>query len=329
MSINRIVRGMKAPAALMILVSGAVSAITLTGTLNSHDPAALVKDGSRYYHFTTGTGVWYSTSTNLINWTPGPSTVFPSGQWPSWINSAVPGFGGNFWAPDVIYMNGYYWLYYCASTFGSSRSAIGVTRSTSLQNPNWQDQGVVVQSNGSSGAFNAIDPALFRDTNGNVYMSYGSWFGGIAIIRINPATGKMMSSTNTTKIAGGGGASWEAPYIVREGSYYYLFVNRGNCCQGVNSTYRIVVGRSTSVTGPYLNQSGGNLNSSDGTNVLTSSGKYIGPGHFGLFRENGCNYVSTHYYDGNNNGNPKLDILRMTLSNGWPVLTRNFTVGAC
>lgn len=309
--------------------AGNAGAVNLSGNINSHDPAGLIKDGGTYYHFTTGSGVWYSYSTNLTHWTPASATVFRSGQWPAWINTAVPGFAGNFWAPDAIYMNGYYYLYYSASTFGSSRSAIGVTRTASLVSPSWQDQGVVVQSNGSSNVINAIDPALFTDTNGNVYMSYGSWFGGIAVVQINPSTGKIANGATPTKIAGGNGADWEAPYIVKEGSYYYLFVNRGNCCRRTNSTYRIVVGRATSITGPYVNRSGGNLNSTDGTTVLATSGKYIGPGHFGLLREGSCKYVSTHYYDGNDNGNAKLDILSLTFSNGWPSLTRNFTVGAC
>jgi arabinan endo-1,5-alpha-L-arabinosidase len=89
------------------------------------------------------------------------------------------------------------------------------------------------------------------------------------------------------------------------------------------------VGRSTSITGPYLSQSGVNLNSGDGTTVLGTSGKYVGPGHFGLLREGNCRYVSTHYYDRDDNGNPKLDILSLTFSNGWPTLTRNFVVGSC
>jgi arabinan endo-1,5-alpha-L-arabinosidase len=316
---------------LLVFFATSSSAITLTGVVNSHDPAGLVKDGSVYYHFTTGTGVWYSFSNNITQWTPGPRTVFPSGQWPSWINSAVPGFGGNFWAPDVIHMNGSYYLYYSASTFGSSRSAIGVVRSNSLSNPNWQDLGMVVSSNGSSGVINAIDPAMFRDANGNVYMSYGSWFGGIAVVQINPSTGKVMSGSTPVKIAGanGAGRDWEAPYIVREGNFYYLFVNRGNCCQGLNSTYRIVVGRSTNINGPYLSQSGVDLNRGDGTTVLSTSDRYVGPGHFGLLREGNCRYVSVHYYDRNANGAPKLDILHMTFSNGWPSLTRNFVVGSC
>src|SRR3990167_5017878 len=119
---------------LLALFCAAVQAVTITGVPNSHDPAGLIKDGDTYFHFTTGQGIWYSTSTNLTHWSATANPVFPSG-WPGWINSAVPGFTGAFWAPDVIQMKGYYYLYYSASTFGSSRSAIGVARSVSLKNP--------------------------------------------------------------------------------------------------------------------------------------------------------------------------------------------------
>ena len=292
-------------------------AITLTGTINSHDPGTITKDGGTYFHFTTGQRIWYSTSTNLTAWTAGPSTVFANG-WPTWINTAVPGFAGEFWAPDVIKLGSYYYLYYSVSTFGSSKSAIGVARSTSLVSPSWTDLGAVIQSDGSSTTINAIDPALFKDNDGRVYMSYGSWFGGIGLTEIDTNTGKAMGSV--TKIYGTTtGESLEAPYITRDGNYYYLFVNRGNCCQGSNSTYYIQVARSTNIFGPYTNEQAFIPNLSDT--------KYKGPGHVGLLKENGCNYVSTHYYDLNDAGNPKLDIVKMTYVNGWPTYTRNFTFG--
>lgn len=297
-----------------LLVSLHAGAVELNGVINSHDPATIVEENGRYYHFTTGDGIWYSYSDDLITWTPGPGTVFPVGTWPSWINGEVPGFAGHFWAPGIIHMNGYYYLYYSASTFGSSTSAIGVVRTSSLANPNWQDLGMVVDSNGGSNEINAIDPALFRDDDGKVYMSYGSWFGGIAVVEINTNSGKMIGTP--TWLYGGGHQSIEAPYITKEGGYYYLFVNHGNCCQGVNSTYQVHVGRSSNVFGPY---SGFNL-------LLGSSGKYIGPGHVGLVERGDCDYVSVHYYDGNDNGNAKLDILKLTYSNGWPQLTRNFSL---
>jgi len=301
----------------LVCMSFNATALTLTGTDNSHDPAALVRDGSTYYHFTTGNGIWYSTSTNLTHWTAAPQPVFPSG-WPSWIDSAVPGFEGHFWAPDAIYMNGYYYLYYSVSTFGSSRSAIGVVRTPSLNNPNWQDQGMVISSNGGSNEKNAIDPALFRDDDGRVYMSYGSWFDGIGVVEINPSTGKTIGSV--THLYGGGHQSIEAPYITKNNGYYYLFVNRGTCCDGLNSTYYIEVGRATSITGPY---------SGWRTILPNRDGKYHGPGHIGLLQEGSCNYVSTHYYDATDNGTARLDILSMIYANGWPVLSRDFTPGNC
>lgn len=288
-------------------------AVDLTGLLNSHDPATLIQDGDTYWHFTTGNGIWSSISTNLIHWEASDEPVFPVGSWPSWINDYVPDFGGHFWAPDIIFMNGKYYLYYSCSTWGSSRSAIGVVMTESLNSPDWQDLGVVVSSNGSSTAINAIDPGLFRDTDGRIYMTYGSWFGGIGIVEIDSVYG--ISISETTHVYGGDHQSIEASTIIKENGYYYLIVNRGNCCQGINSTYYITAGRSTHVMGPY----------SDFRTILASEGKYIGPGHFGLFRKDGCNYVSIHYYDGNDNGRAKLDILKMTFFDGWSELTRDFT----
>ncbi|MCU6435687.1 family 43 glycosylhydrolase [Undibacterium sp. Jales W-56] len=292
------------------------SAIDLSGLQNAHDPGTITKDEDTYFNFTTGTGIWYSTSKDLTSWTGGPGPVFST--YPAWIKNKIPNFGGSFWAPDVIHMNGYYYIYYSVSSFGSSVSAIGVARSASLKNPGWTDLGIVVESYGGSAEINAIDPAVFRDHNGKIYLSYGSFFGGIGVAEINQSTGKLASGV--THILGGGGSDMEAPYITRNGDYYYLFVNRGKCCQGVNSTYYIEVSRSTSVTGPYTD-----------TRIALPNvdGKYKGPGHIGVLKDNGCNYVSTHYYDLNDGGNAKLDLLKMTYSGGWPNLTRNFSVASC
>ena len=289
-----------------------VNALELTGITNSHDPSTLAKDGNTYFQFTTGEGIWFSRSSDMVNW-GNPGTVFDTG-WPNWINDAVPDFDGHFWAPDIIQMGDYYYLYYSASTFGSSRSAIGVVRTTSLNNPNWQDLGVVVQSYGGNNEINAIDPALFRDHDGRVYMSYGSWFGGLGIAEVNQNNGKLSSSVQP--IFGGNHQSIEAPYIARNGDYYYLFFTRGNCCQGVNSTYQVQVARSNSVFGPYTGER--NL-------IPNVSGNRKGPGHIGIIKQDGCNYTTTHYYDLNDNGAAKLDIQRMDFVGGWPTMTSNFS----
>jgi arabinan endo-1,5-alpha-L-arabinosidase len=309
-------------AVLLFLSSFTCSALDLTGVQNAHDPGTLTKDGDTYFNFTTGTGIWYSTSTDLVNWTGGPAPVFTT--YPSWIANKVPNFSGSFWAPDVVYMNGYYYLYYSVSTFGTSNSAIGVARSKSLKSPSWTDLGIVIQSNGGSTELNAIDPAVFRDHDGKVYMAYGSFFGGIGVAEINQSTGKL--ATNVTQLLGGNGLDMEGAYITRNGQYYYLFVNRGKCCQGSNSTYYVEVYRSTSVNGPYT---GGNTYGGTNTvmpNVDSTAPNHKGPGHVGVLKQDGCNYVSTHYYDTNDSGNAKLQILKMTYdANGWPVMTRNFT----
>ncbi len=304
---------------------------TLSGDIIMHDPSTLIKEGNKYWTFTTGDGINAVYSTDLFNWTRGSKPVFKSGTWPSWINTYVPKFAGGFWAPDIAYMNGRYYLYYSCSTFGSSASAIGVASSPTLEQSSpdykWTDLGMVVSSS-SPGDVNAIDPSVFKNTNGKVYLTYGSYFNGIGIVELNPATGKVKSGVHLKRIAGGGSSSFEASCLIKEGNYYYLFVNRADCCKGPYSTYYIVTGRSLSPTGPFYDKNGINLRGSGnvggGTTVLVTSGRYIGPGHFGLLRDNGRNIVSTHYYDGNYYGEPKLDISDLQFSDdGWPVISRD------
>ncbi|QJX48201.1 family 43 glycosylhydrolase [Hymenobacter taeanensis] len=312
--------------ALLIVLLGwpSAPACALQGALGVHDPSTIVKEGNKYWIFATGQGIYSMYSTDLVNWTPGPRTVFVNNAYPGWINGKVPGFAGNFWAPECIFLNGKYYLYYSCSTFGSKVSAIGLATNVTLDptSPNykWEDQGEVVSTSASSDV-NAIDPAVFRDTNGDVWLSYGSFFGGIRVTQLSATTGKPTGGT-THAVANG---NPEAAYLTKNGSFYYLFVNRGACCNGVNSTYYMVVGRSASPTGPFLDQNGADLNNGGGTVVLNAAGRYIGPGHTGIYEENGVSYFSHHYYDGFDNGAPKLGIAKLTwTAAGWPSVTRDW-----
>ncbi|RSZ57445.1 family 43 glycosylhydrolase [Massilia atriviolacea] len=288
-------------------------AIELAGLRNAHDPGTVTRDGDTWFNFTTGeNGIWHSTSRDLVTWSAQGKPVFST--YPGWIANKIPGFTGSMWAPDVIHMNGHYYLYYSVSAWGTTTSAIGVARSPSLKNPAWTDLGIVVESFGGHAEINAIDPALFRDHDGKVYMSYGSFFGGIGVARIDQASGKLAGSV--TRILGAGHQDIEAPYITRDGQYYYLFVNRGACCKLADSTYYVQVLRATSVTGPY---------SGARTILPNTDGKYKGPGHVAVLKQDGCHYVSTHYYDLTDKGNAKLDFLKMSYSGGWPAMTRNFS----
>lgn len=303
----------------------------LSGDLIIHDPSTMIKEGNKYWAFTSGNGISSMYSTDLFNWTRGSRQVFQGDRWPSWINTYVPNFKGYFWAPDISFIEGKYYLYYSCSTLGVPISAIGVATSPTLDQNSpdykWTDLGMVVYSS-SVNDVNAIDPSVFKDTNGKVYLTYGSYFNGIGVIELNPATGKVKAGAHLKRVAGGSASSFEASCLVKEGNYYYLFVNRSFCCKGPNSTYYVVTGRSLSPTGPFFDKNGINLRGSGsvagGTTVMVTSGRYIGPGQFGLLRDNGRNIVSTHYYDGDYYGESKLDIagLRFT-DDGWPVITRD------
>lgn len=282
-----------------------------------HDLSTIVKEKDRYYTFYTSNGVEYAYSTDLCTWRRG-GAIFSSG-FPSWIKTYVSGFAGNFWAPDVFYMNNSWHVYYSCSTFGSRQSAIGLATTKSLGSPVWEDKGMVVFTNNSSN-HNAIDPAIMRH-DGKVWLAYGSFWSGIVITELDSITGKPVNKDNLKYIANN---DPEAAGIIHHGDYYYLFFNRGKCCDGIKSTYYINVGRSTTPTGPFMDKSGKSTSSGGGTTILKTQGRFIGPGHFGFFSENGKEYMSYHYYDANQNGASKLKISTLSWQDGWPVVNTDF-----
>ncbi|TCO07115.1 family 43 glycosylhydrolase [Natronoflexus pectinivorans] len=301
------------------------------GANGIHDPSTIIKHEGVYHVFGTGHGgnpeqgvplvsLIHLTSTDLIHWTE-VEPVFESGTWPEWINDYVSDFGGIFWAPDIIFMNGLYHLYYSVS-MGDRPCAIGLTTSPDLNN--WTDRGMVIYSDHSS-IYGSIDPAVFEDAEGDYWMVFGSHLRGIWITEIDPETGKRPENATLTNIAGG--VNWidyEASYVIYHDGFYYLFFTQGACCRLMESTYRVYMGRSTNPKGPYLDKNGLSLLQGGRTLSLETSGRYIGPGHYGLLKEDGRNIISLHYYDGRSNGYPRLDLVDMEFGeDGWPVVTRD------
>ncbi|HYG21747.1 MAG TPA: arabinan endo-1,5-alpha-L-arabinosidase [Verrucomicrobiae bacterium] len=286
--------------------------------VRAHDPSTIIKDKDRYWVFHTGRGVMSYYSTNLVNWLPGPR-VFTDP--PEWVSSEVPeNRNSHFWAPDIIHLNGEYHLYYSVSSFGKNHSVIALATNPALDpdDPSfkWSDRGVVMRSF-STNRFNAIDPALIQDKDGKVWMSFGSFWSGIKMIELDPKTGKriapdsaLYSLARTSEI--------EAPFIHRHGDAYYLFVNWGICCRGVNSTYEIRVGKSDRITGPYVDADGKDLADGGGTLVLKTADQFIGPGHAGIFVENGTHWFGCHYYDGSRRGAPTFSLHPLQWVDGWP-----------
>lgn len=306
---------------LALAIFSGNKAFALQGFPGAHDPSTIVKRNGVYHVWATGDQVYHLTSTDLINWTPA-APVFAAGTWPGWINTYVAGFKGNFWAPECVFMNGKYYLYYSCS-LGQRPCAIGVATSTDLTT--WTDQGMVVYSDNAT-PYGSIDPAVFTDAQGKVWMAFGSHLSGNWLVQLDPATGKRLDA-NIKNIAGASPyCENEASYVMQHGGYYYLFYNKGICCAGVTSTYYVQMGRSMNPTGPYLDKNGVDLLLGGGTNFLVGQSNYVGPGHVGLFVENGVNYLTYHYYNARANGAPTLGIgsLNWDAATGWPAATQDW-----
>ncbi len=325
---------------LMVKMAGlcmgqATGPFPLYGNYYLHDPGTLIKDGSTYFIYGDGQGISGVASTDLRNWSA-TSPVFP-GNPPPWTTNAVVGFTGYFWAPDIAYFNGRYNLYYACSSWGTINSAIGLVTSPSLTSPVWTDQGKVIQSNYPSTpdtdltSYNCIDPSIMVDTNGTVWLAFGSYSDGILIMQIDPTTGKRISANSPISRVSNNGPVFfsnteEGSCLYQHGGYYYLFVNFGGCCAGVNSTYNIRVGRSPIVTGPYYDRNGVNMVNGGGTMVLESNARYIGPGHAAIMNDNGTNWFTFHYYDGKNNGAATIGLMQLNwTADGWPALTNDWS----
>jgi arabinan endo-1,5-alpha-L-arabinosidase len=269
-----------------------------------HDPSTIIKCKDEFWFFPTGRGVPSWHSKDLVGWQRGPS-IFSTNAL-SWVAQAVPANTNmNYWAPDVTCLDGRYLLYYSASSFGKNVSGIGLATSPTLD-PNdpaygWTDQGLVVASTVKDD-FNAIDPAIFHDTNnGSLWLTFGSFWSGIKMIQLDPKTGKRLAPDSRVYSLAHY-KSIEASYLYQHDGCYFLFVNWGMCCRGANSTYAIHVGRSKNVTGPYLDKDGKDMLYGGGTLFLDSTKPYIGPGHAGIIVDNGTNWFSCHYEAGVNVG---------------------------
>lgn len=283
-----------------------------------HDPSSIVRCGAAYWFFSTGTGISSWRSNDLISWQRGPR-VFE--EMPSWVTDIVPHQRGHFWAPSIIQCSDRYLLYYSVSSFGENTSAIALASTPTLDPDEagyqWTDHGIVIQSK-QSDDFNAIDPAVTLTDAGELWMSFGSFWSGLKLIQLDSQSGlRIQNDSPVYSIAHA--PEIEAPFILQQEGWFYLFVNWGKCCRGVESTYNIRVGRSRDITGPYLDKQGTDLVNGGGSLLMKTEGPFIGPGHVGIFSDCGRQRLSCHYYDGIKRGQPMLSIQELSWTEeGWP-----------
>jgi arabinan endo-1,5-alpha-L-arabinosidase len=275
--------------------------------------------------FCTGAGVRVRTSPDLIDWgKPSPSKVFD--QTPDWVREAIPN-QGDMWAPDISYWNGKYHLYYAVSTFGSNRSVIGLATNPTLDSSDpayqWTDEGLVIESTLAS-TYNCIDPNFIMDVDGNPWLAFGSFWTGIKLRRLDATTGKPSTEDTTLydlaqRFENNGAV--EAPFIIRRGEFYYLFVSFDACCQGRDSTYNVQMGRARAITGPYFDRDGVEMLKGGGTQITFPTDRWKGPGHCAVLQYAAADYLIYHAYDAQNSGIPTLQIDQIVWDDeGWPAL---------
>jgi len=281
-----------------------------------HDPSTIVEEGGDAWCFSTGMGVSLLKRDEDGRWRRAGS-VFERGATPEWHRKEVPENRGHLWAPDVIRVGERWWVYYSVSSFGKNHSAIGLASTESLEKPDWKDEGLVIRSRRGD-RFNAIDPAVIRDGE-RLWMSFGSFWDGIMLVELDPETG-LLKEPDARPRQLANYPEIEAPFIHKEGEWYYLFVNWGKCCRGVNSTYEIRVGRSKDIEGPYVDRNGDALRQGAGTPVLATEGRYIGPGHASIFAKNGKQWLVHHFYDRERRGRSELRMVELRWKDGWPVV---------
>jgi len=278
----------------------------VTDTLMAHDPVMAYERGT-YYLLSTGMGLQWATSRDRRTWVVQPTPFIE--QIPEWTRDSVPGFRNHVWAPDILRWHDRWWLAYSCSTFGKNTSAIGLMTADRL-NGQWRDEGCLVASREKRDDWNAIDPCFVVDDADELWMAWGSFWDGIQLAKIekeallarldtlNKPTGAPTSiigkaktiarrhrpgdpnaaENPTSKYAGRNAI--EAPFILKHGGWYYLFVSWDYCCRGAKSNYRVAVGRSQQVDGPYLDREGRPMVDGGGTVVIEGDHRdYEAAGH--------------------------------------------------
>ena len=304
------------------------TAPAMRGDLRIHDPSVIVDNG-HWVSFQTGDegglfqgAIKLKTSPDGITWTN--AGAIGKGV-PKWTQKENGYKSLNIWAPSASKHGDRWYLYYSVSSFGLQFSSIGLMTNDAFDptkpGDGWQDQGLVLKSTGRDD-FNAIDPYRIDTSDGRAWLSHGSFWSGIKLRELDPETGKLIAEDAPRHdLAWYGGGVIEASAILEHEGRFYLFVSYDRCCAGVDSTYRIMVGRADSITGPYVGKDGTDLLKAGATELRKTSGRYIGPGGqepvFGAPSE----MLVYHYYDGDERGVSKIQIVSIGWTDdGWPIL---------
>ncbi len=283
-----------------------IFAFALDGTVQIHDPSTVVECEGKYY--TWGTGGTGLVSDDGYTWRRGDTLP-------------IRGL-----APDVIHIGDHFFVYTATSNGGQPHAQVHLLTNKTLdpKSPDykWDDGGIVDSSDGIEES-NAIDPGVFLDhKTGRLWLTDGSYFGYIRLVELDPKTGKRLNPKVPPRNLAING---EASDMMYHDGWYYILDTHGSCCRGADSAYNIRVGRSRTVTGPYLDNNGKDMLLGGGYQLIGSGGRLIGPGHFGLLDlGEGVEKFSMHWEaDLDRGGASVLDIRPLLWKDGWPVAGEN------
>jgi arabinan endo-1,5-alpha-L-arabinosidase len=271
----------------------------------------VVQCDGKYYTFGTGQGGLISDD----GWT--------------WHAGAVRPGGGA--APDIIKIGDRYLVAYGATGGGLGGRHNGkiLTMWNQTLDPHSPDfkysEAIVVASSDGDEDCDAIDPGLCMAPDGRLWLTYGTYFGFIRVVELDPKTGKRVEGNQPVNIA----IDCEATDMIYRDGWFYLFGTHGTCCSGSASTYNIRVGRSKSPTGPFIDNMNIEMLKGGGKLLIAANNRLIGPGHFGLIDlGDGVQKFSCHYEaDLDRGGRSVLDIRTLLWKDGWPVAGEAFTGG--
>jgi arabinan endo-1,5-alpha-L-arabinosidase len=317
---------------------GPAIGVPVLGMPGVHDPSTVVRFHGKYYVYTTGRGASFLSSPDGETWTREGSAFE---KIPDEVHTLSPKNDGmGVWAPDIVRVDGKFYLYYAVSAWMSFQSAVAMMSNTVLDPKDpaykWVDGGVVASSDGVED-LNAIDPGVIHAPDGTLWLCYGSYHGTIDLVQLDPKTGQRIAPKSPGTVIAN---QSEASDIIWHDGFYYLFVNHGSCCKGEDSEYNIRVGRAKAITGPYLDKHGDPMTRGAGSLFLAAHDHRIGPGHFGRVldydaspdgSEGGPERFSIHYEaDTTRGGRSVLDIRPLLWSvDGWPVAGDNLTDDVC
>lgn len=277
------------------------------------DPTAIRSQDGKFYLYGTEDirNIPVFRSDDLVNWKQ-VGTAFTDETRPKDVD------GASLWAPEIRYIKGKYVLFYSLAIWGQEWvSSIGYAVSDNPEGP-FISKGIVFNSYDVN-VKNSIDQ-FFYEEDGNYYMLWGS-FRGIYLIQLN-VTDDLVITPQISTMVQVAGTAFEGVNIWKRDGYYYLFASIGSCCEGANSTYSTVVGRSKSLIGPYMSKDGGYMLENAYTVVLSKNSAFVGVGHNSILQKDDeeNTWMLYHGYQVNKVDDGRLVLLDRVLwdNEGWP-----------